>query len=293
MFCEKEYVSKNRNSKFCSKECYAESLKKEHAEFQIHRKKPGPKKGNRPWNKIDPVEKVCECCGEPFSTIRSEARFCSKECYSVWRKEHPKKTKSFAYHVVCKNCGKEFGTSNKDQQFCCVKCTREYQWKGYEYNNYITKVCPVCGKEFKVKQGLRDQIYCSLECRYQSQIMYDEGKRVRQRNTAQIRRKKLKDPLPRLYLEALLIAQKGRCIYCGKEMGDDKTIDHIRPVCKGGKNDKYNLVYCCKKCNSSKGTKDFVDYIMEKHKASVIDDSMIIQHNALQIENKLIQNGKQ
>lgn len=40
-----------------------------------------------------------------------------------------------------------------------------------------------------------------------------------------------------------------------KLSGDLLTVDHIKPLSKGGKNGLYNLQVCCVKCNSSKGNK--------------------------------------
>lgn len=49
----------------------------------------------------------------------------------------------------------------------------------------------------------------------------------------------------------------GRCFYCGLHTNPfiTFTIDHIFPVCRGGGNDIRNLVPCCARCNSSKGSK--------------------------------------
>jgi len=47
------------------------------------------------------------------------------------------------------------------------------------------------------------------------------------------------------------------CHYCGKK-GD--TVDHIIPVCKGGKFTEENLVCCCSKCNSDKSDMDYEEY---------------------------------
>lgn len=33
------------------------------------------------------------------------------------------------------------------------------------------------------------------------------------------------------------------------------TVDHVKPVVRGGTNDPDNLVPCCRRCNSSKGAK--------------------------------------
>lgn len=48
------------------------------------------------------------------------------------------------------------------------------------------------------------------------------------------------------------------CVYCGK---DATGYDHIVPRSKGGTDDDENLVPCCKRCNSSKSSKDLADFL--------------------------------
>lgn len=46
------------------------------------------------------------------------------------------------------------------------------------------------------------------------------------------------------------------CEYCEiseTDNGGELTIDHFRPLSKGGDDDEKNLVYCCFRCNSYKG----------------------------------------
>lgn len=50
------------------------------------------------------------------------------------------------------------------------------------------------------------------------------------------------------------------CPYC-KTSGHKLTVDHLVPVSAGGTNDIWNLVPCCKPCNSSKGAKDLNDWL--------------------------------
>lgn len=45
------------------------------------------------------------------------------------------------------------------------------------------------------------------------------------------------------------------CYYCGDTRDENKTVDHLIPVCKGGTHSWDNLVSCCKTCNSRKGRK--------------------------------------
>lgn len=46
----------------------------------------------------------------------------------------------------------------------------------------------------------------------------------------------------------------GLCFYCGKQVPKDAgTVDHVEPVCQGGKSVIQNVVIACKPCNSKKG----------------------------------------
>lgn len=46
------------------------------------------------------------------------------------------------------------------------------------------------------------------------------------------------------------------CYYCGiKLTRNNASYDHIIPLSRGGADTKANLVWCCKKCNYSKGSK--------------------------------------
>jgi len=65
--------------------------------------------------------------------------------------------------------------------------------------------------------------------------------------------KKIKDMDPiKLHVK---LESNCQCVYCGKRfdiLDRDLTIDHIIPTRKGGDDEPYNMVACCKVCNSSK-----------------------------------------
>ncbi len=45
----------------------------------------------------------------------------------------------------------------------------------------------------------------------------------------------------------------GKCYYCGlKFHPDELTMDHLIPLSRGGKSEKFNLVPACKECNNKK-----------------------------------------
>ncbi|AOQ26724.1 hypothetical protein [Vibrio phage 2E1] len=51
------------------------------------------------------------------------------------------------------------------------------------------------------------------------------------------------------------------CQYCGCDLPvEQSTLDHIVATNKGGSNHISNLIYCCKPCNSSKGTKSVEEF---------------------------------
>lgn len=45
----------------------------------------------------------------------------------------------------------------------------------------------------------------------------------------------------------------GICHYCGRKfLPAELTMDHLIPLVRGGRSEKFNLVPCCKDCNSRK-----------------------------------------
>lgn len=64
-------------------------------------------------------------------------------------------------------------------------------------------------------------------------------------------------------IEAILKAQKGRCAYCRRPVpkeGNERHVDHIVPLIKGGTNDRRNLQILCQPCNLEKGRRDPLDH---------------------------------
>jgi hypothetical protein len=52
--------------------------------------------------------------------------------------------------------------------------------------------------------------------------------------------------------------KKDECIFCGKRT--DLTIDHLLPRCFNGPDDEKNVIFVCKECNSSKGSRRLYEF---------------------------------
>lgn len=52
------------------------------------------------------------------------------------------------------------------------------------------------------------------------------------------------------------------CFYCGEQLEEDeKTIDHIIPLSKGGADKEYNLCVACEDCNNKKANMPLNEYV--------------------------------
>ena len=64
----------------------------------------------------------------------------------------------------------------------------------------------------------------------------------------------------RAYAEQILL--NDLCVYCGEERGS--TMDHIVPVSVGGDSHWSNLASACLRCNSGKGNKPLIEYLLHR-----------------------------
>lgn len=116
--------------------------------------------------------------------------------------------------------------------------------------------------EIEFRRGFSDGILCAIEAlesgvlprqlRPWAESVIDRWQLGHDDNFADV---SVPPPPPRPWAEIraeILKRDNYICEYCGKEAD---SVDHIRPVCKGGTDDAANLVSSCRRCNSKKGKK--------------------------------------
>ena len=70
-----------------------------------------------------------------------------------------------------------------------------------------------------------------------------------------------------------------RCVYCGNKFAlEDLTLDHVKPKCKGGETISQNLVPACVKCNQSKGSKNWRDWMIQQFGPYTHREWLILEH---------------
>ena len=89
-----------------------------------------------------------------------------------------------------------------------------------------------------------------------------------------------------------------KCFYCGKSLKYRQiTLDHYLPLSKGGKNEVFNLVTCCRKCNKIKADivpENFMETLLNLFIKAVYDgkiigkdialDNKILKHKLIEVE---------
>lgn len=227
--------------------------------------------------KKDEINPQCKTCGKEITEKSHKPgkirKYCSYECYKI-----DKNIKEFKY-VECQYCHKKFKeTRDRPNLFCSRSCSAKYysleaskhknnKKLNNDHHNELLKIykeklkeleqiqfkidhekyCIVCG-EFFIGKTIQ-QITCSPECqkRYGNQRhdkrIYRNGK-----------------PDLSISLNKVYERDKGICQICGKKIyfsdntnaDDYPSIDHIKPLAKGGLHQWDNVQLACRICNSLK-----------------------------------------
>lgn len=150
------------------------------------------------------------------------------------------------FNLTCQICEKQFVSKRPDAKYCSVTCrNRALKGKG-KYKSYTIK-CVACGKEFEsVRSNAKT---CSRHCRIQLAGV-NRNRRYRKLKTIG----KFDESVT---LENVYKRFNGICQGCGKHLNFNgsctsdnyPSVDHIKPLSKGGTHEWKNVQLLCRKCN--------------------------------------------
>ena len=177
---------------------------------------------------------------------------CNKFCFPVLKEGVCQHCYDLRPRIgLCSVCDKMKSIKlNNENEIVCTQC--------YESDRRPLKQCILCGKTKRVGKMLEDGPMC-ISC-YDGQL-----ERVAARFKAQCKRRN-NDPFELLAQEwhKLMCEFDWECFYCNCHLSNEnRTIDHIIPLSKGGNSKYENLVPSCGRCNRQKGTKDFIKWAEE------------------------------
>lgn len=157
--CWKIYENAYSGSKYCSKECYANSRKKHSYYFcEVCWEKFYPTNlwqkycSRECYDKIRIKDRICKVCWKHFKP-RKESIYCSRECYhaDVWTHKD----------IKCWYCWKLFHQTTNIQMYCSTQCFTKARI-------YLEDIrCKECWKLFHPRTWVT--AYCSNECKNKSE----------------------------------------------------------------------------------------------------------------------------
>lgn len=208
---------------------------------------------NRPQKTFQEYE---EAKRNEFSKITNKWEYV--RCYDRSKSKHT---------IRCTQCGNEKVVKCLREIPECSACKKREKERQRKQSKY--KVCAVCGKEFESTRSTA--IYCSERC---SKAMYKERNidRVREKQRT---RKRLREARAMkngkvdytITLSKLIERDKHICKLCGREVNENDyiyivdtfiagndypSIDHIKPLSKGGVHQWDNVQLAHRLCNSIK-----------------------------------------
>lgn len=172
--------------------------------------------------------RLCTVCGVSIEGAHFNATMCSAQCRRVdkTRGEHARRAVSYVKHD-CGWCGGSLEGKSQQARFCSARCMDKNRYR----QNRDKRLSAV--KEYsKSPAGLHVS-------------------REKKRKKRAILRAGLVIPFTNEQLSARLAMFAG-CWMCG---GVADTVDHVKPIARGGAHILANLRPACRSCNSSKNAR--------------------------------------
>lgn len=194
---------------------------------------------------------TCKYCGKKFESPITTTELCSPLCRSRYKKGTP-----YQERYYCKCCGKDLGEKRK--QYCSPKCY--YKASPHYEKHTEPRVCKECGNTFTISSR---HCYCSDKCR----------DRANGRVKTHRRRMRMKGDIDFITLRELADRDKNVCHICKRKVDwsdfgytpyftvgpDYPSIDHLKPLARGGEHKWNNVKLAHHRCNSIKNCNEIYE----------------------------------
>lgn len=217
--------------------------------------------------------KICTKCKQQKSEDDFPIRRSSSDGRDSWCKNCVRlcsqKRKKLKYNVsverkVCTVCREEKNHSEFGLNSChktglkseCKKC-----------RNLKLKIRYENDSEFRQRESIRfSKLYKNNRDKFLARTnKWSKDNKEKKVEQAQRRRARkigqIIFDLPENYVSLLTKQQCYKCIYCGCDIKDHPTTDHLIPLSRGGKHSIDNIKICCMSCNSSKSNKTLIEWL--------------------------------
>ena len=205
----------------------------------------------------------CKQCGAGITVTekamaRRVPKFCSTRCFGDSKKLPIEQHASHNPKVVgeCEHCGCETRSfPSKPARYCSRNC-----WYKANPSTFSFKAWHEKNKE---AQLAKRAAWNAANIDKVRQIKRNWTKRNPEKARAiRVQRRSATKGATPEQIASVMAAADGHCTYCDKPA--PLTLDHVEPVARGGNGKKYNLLPCCKSCNSSKNASDPAEWIFAK-----------------------------
>lgn len=258
-----------------------------------------------------PVRRSCVDCGKVFNgtVLRcgscrrpKRERTCSS-CNKAFEGRGPRCKECSSSDRICVRCGEQFKGRSLVCNLCVSRTERICEGCGKSFKGhaarcpacrYVRRTCAGCGETFTgltLKcDGCRATERTCQECgetftglglkcdpcrgRSWWESLPPEARQAKKASTNNARRARQAaqtdeyGPVPQKVYEA--IKASGPCVYCGNTA---TTVDHVRPLARGGWEHESNLVPACGPCNFSKGPRLLTKWRSTKRVAYGVEHS--------------------
>ena len=197
-----------------------------------------------------PNYNVCQIEGCETKTRSNKSPYCEMHYYRLRRNNSLKNLKGSLLKesfISCFYCGKP----SDGKKYCSERCSTRY-YRG----NDLTIKCMICSKEYEPTNKGIDNKVCSTECNNKRTKMFNINHSAKQRLSSDLL-------FEHLDFTEYLNRSFNECGICGGVIDmsldwpdlESFTIDHIKPLSKGGEHNHQNIQPAHLKCNVRKHAK--------------------------------------